>query len=85
MRKDCYLYQRQPSIPLDISLNLQETALKHNPGYWGADQLYDLQADPGEQVNLIADPDHAQTVAVLQGRLKGWLAGFDRPFGEFVP
>ena len=37
-----------------------------------------------EGVNLIEDPIHAKTVVELQGRLKGWLAGFKRPFGEFV-
>ena len=70
---------------MDVSLNLLETALKRYPGYWDADQLYDLQADPGERVNLIKDPQYAQAVAELQGRLKSWLAGFDRPFGELVP
>ena len=75
----------RPPYHMDTSLNLQETALKHHPGYWDADQLYDLQADPNERVNLINDPRYAQTVTDLQGRLKGWLAGFERPFGEFVP
>jgi len=75
----------RPAYHMDVSLNLQEAALKRHPGYWDADQLYDLQADPGERVNLIKDAAHARTVAELQGRLKNWLVGFDRPFGEFVP
>lgn len=70
---------------MDTSLDLQEIALKKHPGYWDADQLYDLQADPEERVNLVKDPEYAQTVAELRGRLKGWLAGLERPFGEFVP
>ena len=74
----------RPAYHMDTSLNLQETALKRHPGYWDADQLYDLQADPNEQVNLAKDPKHAQTVAELKGRLKGWLAGFNRPYGEFT-
>jgi hypothetical protein len=36
-------------------------------------------------VNLIRDPQHARTVEDLRGRLKDWLVGFGRPFGEFVP
>ncbi|MEI7732278.1 MAG: sulfatase-like hydrolase/transferase [Verrucomicrobiota bacterium] len=75
----------RPAYHMDTSLNLQEIALKEHPGYWEADQLYDLQADPGEKHNLAKDPQHAQTVADLKTRLKGWLAGFNRPFGEFVP
>jgi hypothetical protein len=47
--------------------------------------LYDLQADPRERVNLAKDPQHVQTVADLKSRLKEWLAGFNRPFGEFTP
>lgn len=75
----------RPAYHMDVSLNLQETALKRHPGYWDADQLYDLQADPEERVNLVKDPQYAQTVAELRGLLKGWLVGFDRPFGESVP
>jgi len=75
----------RPAYHMDVSLNLQEAALKRHPCYWDADQLYDLQADPNEQVNLFKDPKYAITVADLQGRLKKWLAGFERPFGELSP
>lgn len=75
----------RPAYHMDTSLNLQEMALKQHPGYWDTDQLYDLQADPGERVNLAKDPQHSQTVAELKSRLKDWLAGFKRPFGEFTP
>jgi arylsulfatase A-like enzyme len=75
----------RPAYHMDVSLNLQEMALKRHPGYWDADQLYDLQTDPEERVNLIKAPQHVQTVAELWVRLKSWLAGLERPFGEFVP
>lgn len=71
----------RPAYHMDTSLNLQETALKQHPGYRDADQLYDLQADPCERVNLAQDPQHSQTVAELKSRLREWLAGFSRPFG----
>jgi arylsulfatase A-like enzyme len=73
----------RPAYHMDTSLNLQELALKQHPNYWDADQLYDLQADPGERVNLAKDPKHAQTLTELKSRLKAWLSGFNRPFGEF--
>lgn len=75
----------RPAYHMDVSLNLQELAVKTHPGYWDADQLYDLQADPHERANLAKDPRHAQTLAELKGRLKELLAGFNRPFGEFAP
>jgi len=75
----------RPAYHMDTSPNLQLLASNAHPGYWDADQLYDLQADPGERLNLAKDPKHAQTVAELKSRLKEWLAGFPRPFGEFAP
>jgi len=75
----------RPAYHMDVSLNLQETALRRHPGYWDADQLYDLQADPEERVNLAKDLQYAQTVVELRGRLRDWLTGLERPFGEFVP
>ena len=75
----------RPAYHMDTSLNLQEFALKQHPAYWDADQLYDLQEDPLERVNLVRDPQHASTVAEMKRRLRGWLAGFDRSFGEFAP
>ncbi|MFZ5829211.1 MAG: sulfatase [Planctomycetota bacterium] len=75
----------RPAYHMDTSLNLQEKAVKFHPGYWDADQLYDLSADPDERVNLARNPEHAKAMAELKQRLKEWLAGFDRPFGEFVP
>lgn len=38
-------------------------------GIWDVDELYDLQADPRETTNLIADPARADTVAELDRRL----------------
>jgi arylsulfatase A-like enzyme len=37
-----------------------------------ADELYDREADPGECVNLAADPAHAATVAEHREKLLDW-------------
>lgn len=36
-------------------------------------ELYDLTADPWEQTNLAADPEHAETLADLSGRVDRWM------------
>lgn len=36
------------------------------------EQLYDMQADPGETTNLAADPRHAETVAQLKAELQNY-------------
>jgi len=50
------------------------------PAYFAQDQLYDLEADPGEQRNLAADPAQAAVLADMQARLARHLARFGRPF-----
>lgn len=38
-------------------------------GLWDADELYDLQADPHEQRNLIFDPEHRRTANEMEAEL----------------
>ncbi len=38
-------------------------------GIWDVDQLFDLESDPEERLNLINDPKHAETVTKLNTRL----------------
>lgn len=47
---------------------------RHRFVSWGAEhELYDLEQDPGETVNLASKPEHAELVASLLARLKaGW-------------
>ena len=40
-------------------------------------ELYDLKADPDETTNLIAKPEHAETVAELQKELARLIAAAD--------
>ena len=37
-------------------------------------QLYDLENDPGERVNLVDHPEHAEVQADLNQRLMTWMA-----------
>jgi arylsulfatase A-like enzyme len=55
------------------------------PGFWDADQLYDLQADPKEYSNLASDPRHADELNRLRDLLAADIKSVGRPFGEFLP
>ena len=47
--------------------------LKYGCNLTGQDELYDLQRDPHELHNVIADPEYADDVARLKARLKQWM------------
>lgn len=73
----------RPAYQMDTTFDLEETARKAHPAYFDADQLYDLDKDPGETINLATDPAYAGVLADMKKRLTEWLKTFDRPFGEF--
>jgi arylsulfatase A-like enzyme len=41
---------------------------------WGAEELYDLERDPGEALNLVLEPAYATTLVDLRARLRASLA-----------
>ena len=51
-------------------------------GLWDSDELYDLEADPGETTNLIASEAHQQTVREMEHEL---YAQLDRVGGMQIP
>ena len=53
--------------------------LKYGCNLTGRDELYDLQRDPHEMNDVIADPEYADEVARLKARLKQWMAETDDP------
>ena len=55
------------------------------PGFFDADQLYDLRQDPDEMNNLAARPEHVDRVNRMRRLLQEDLEKMSRPFGEFVP
>jgi arylsulfatase A-like enzyme len=50
------------------------------PHYFAPDQLYDLENDPEEKVNLVGEPAHASVLAEMRERLGKYLSTFDAPF-----
>lgn len=73
----------RPAWHMDVSFDLEQMALNKHAAYFDADQLYDLEEDPKETVNLAKDPAHAAVLADMKARLTEWLKTFNRPFGEF--
>ena len=56
-----------------------------HPGFFDADQLYDLRRDPDEMNSLAARPEHADQLNRMRRLLREDLKRMGRPFGEFVP
>ncbi len=52
------------------------------PGYYDADQLYDLSRDPGERTNLASDPDYAAELADMKQELMKYLSDLPGGFAE---
>ena len=85
-------------VPPDIEAMMKErprevfwTGVDHHnyqteqmyPGYWDADQLYDLKNDLYEQQNLSQEPEHQAKLIQMQKYLDNVVAGLPHTFGEF--
>ena len=56
------------------------------PDAFDPDQLYDLNADPEEMINVADDRKNRKQLRKMQRYLKQELGRFvQRPFGEFIP
>jgi arylsulfatase A-like enzyme len=63
--------------------HLGHYAAKNNPHYFELDQLYDLNADSAETVNVL--DQHPDIVLQMRDLLSEYLQSFEnRPFGEFT-
>lgn len=72
--RDYFLYvyyweQNYPQTPTHFSLRGDRFKYTTYYGLWDTDELFDIQADPMEQNNLIHHPDHQRTKTQMQSRL----------------
>jgi hypothetical protein len=51
------------------------------PAFFESEQLYDLEADPDENINLVNDPEFAEKLSEMRNELKTYL---DKLPGQFV-
>lgn len=78
---DNMLTQFGRPIRTDITKpDLVMAALIRYPGYFDADQLYDLENDPHETRNLAYEKEFAPMLEDMRGRLVRYLETFDQPF-----
>ena len=68
------LWQRE-GIPIPRTEGVRTTRWKYNlylDGQPGYEELYDLEADPEEETNLAASPDHTSRLQELRDRHQAW-------------
>ncbi|MEJ7766910.1 MAG: sulfatase [Chitinophagaceae bacterium] len=65
-----YYWERNfPQTPTIHALRGDRYKYVHYLGIWDTDELYDIQADPHEMVNLIRSPEHQKTVKDMNRQL----------------
>lgn len=62
-----------PHTPTTFALRTARHKFIQYHGLWDLDELYDLEADPREQRNLVLDPDQAATVESMRRELTALL------------
>jgi N-acetylglucosamine-6-sulfatase len=78
-----YYWERNfPQTPTIHALRTDRFKYIHYHGIWDTDELFDLQADPDESRNLVADPAHAETVRTLNTQLFSLL---EQTAGMYIP
>ena len=77
--RDYFLYvyyweKNFPHTPTQFALRGDRFKYISYYGLWDTDELYDLQADPGETRNLLHDADHRATARQMEARLYEMMA-----------
>ena len=86
--RDAFLYvyyweRNFPHTPTTFALRGDRYKFITYYGLWDTDELYDLEADPGETRNLLHDPDHQELVEQMSEQLyekMAELGGMEIPF-----
>ncbi|GHU99875.1 acetylglucosamine-6-sulfatase [Bacteroidia bacterium] len=64
-----------PQTPTTFGVRTDKYKYIRYHGIWDTNEFYDLEADPYETTNLIASPEHQQTIKQLTEDLYSWLEG----------
>ena len=88
--RDYFLYvyyweKNFPQSPTQFALRGDRFKYITYYGLWDVDELYDIQVDPGETRNLIADPRYRDVVKEMEDRLYAMLGeegGMDIPMNQ---
>ncbi len=79
LAKDMDIAGEDPSLPFSHLEVVPGGGMAENesygryPGYFDPDQLYDLEKDPNEQVNLANDPAYADVLADMKAELEKYI------------
>jgi len=63
--------------------DVDQVAIKGYPSFSDRDQLYDLGKDPGEQSNLVGNPEYRAKLTELREELDRYVRRLPGTFGEF--
>ncbi|MFN2351875.1 MAG: sulfatase [Kiritimatiellia bacterium] len=75
----------KPVDPDNIKPTVIVPSVPRHPHFFEPDQLYDLESDPDEKINLAEAPGHAAALADIRARLQEILDTFDDPFNVTDP
>jgi N-acetylglucosamine-6-sulfatase len=62
-----------PMTPVIYGVRTDKYKYIRNQGVWDTNELYDLEKDPAESINLIAKPEYAALVKKMAADLYDWL------------
>jgi N-acetylglucosamine-6-sulfatase len=66
-----------PQTPTVHGIRTDRYKYMHYHGIWDKDELYDIQQDPDEKINLIDHPEHQERIRELKDRVFQWLEETD--------
>ena len=87
-RKGRPVYTRDPMKPFSHVMlvpgggDAEHMSMESYPGFYDADQLYNIAEDPDEQHNLAGEPAHNQKLEEMKKLLQKQLADLPGTFGE---